>query len=406
MRVSSNQFQKVAIDAMLDQQAKLSKVQEQVATGKKITKPSEDPVAAAKVVKLNEILKTAEQYQANINIARTRLTLEEGALADVVEVYHRIRELTIQANNAGQTNETRGYIAEEMSQLLEEVVALANATDSNGEFLFSGNKGKFKPFAKNANGGYDYHGDDGQRHIQIGPRRQIAVNDSGSDIFREVRDGNGSFTILESKQNRGSGVADPGTVAGTYDYGTYAIIFDRKQSIDPNEPVTYSVIDDKGNEIVPAGQIYNEGNAIEFAGVNTFVKGKPEPGDYFVVRPSFHQDVFKTIHDFAESLRQGRTTDTDFAELNNHANRILFAMDSALGNVLETRANVGARLNALESQENINESVKIQVKKILSDVEDLDYAKAVSELNLKLTGLQASQKAFTRVQDISLFDYI
>lgn len=406
MRVSSNQFQKVAIDAMLDQQSKLSKVQEQVATGKKITKPSEDPVAAAKVVKLNDILKTSEQYQANINAARSRLTLEEGALADSVSIYHRIRELTIQANNAGQTNETRGYIAEEMSQLLEGLVALANATDSSGEFLFSGNKGKFKPFAKNANGGYDYHGDDGQRQIQIGPRRLIAINDSGSDVFREIRDGNGRFAIFDSTQNRGSAVVDPGVVTGNYDSGTYAIIFDRKDSIDPKEPITFSVVDEKGNEILPPGQIYNEGNSIEFAGVNTFFKGTPESGDYFVIRPSFHQDIFKTIHDFSESLREGRATDADFSKLNNHANRVLVSMDTALGNVLETRANVGARLSALESQENINESVQIQVRKILSDVEDLDYAKAVSELNLKLTGLQASQKAFTRVQDISLFDYI
>ena len=406
MRVSSNQFQKVAIDSMLDQQAKLSKVQEQVATGKRITRPSEDPVASAKVVKLNDILKTAEQYQANINSAHSRLTLEESALADTVSGYHRIRELTIQANNASQTNETRGFIAEEMFQLLEELVSLANATDSNGEFLFSGNKGKFKPFAKNSVGGYDYYGDDGQRRIQIGPRRQIAINDSGSDIFREIRDGNEHFAIMESTQNRGSGVVDPGAVKGHYNQETYAIIFDRKPSIDPNEPITYSVVDDKGNEISPAGQIYNDGNAIEFAGISTFIKGRPEAGDYFVIRPSFHQDIFKTVHDFANALKVGRSDAADFAELNNHANRILVFMDSALGKVLETRASVGARLNALDSQENINESVKIQIHKILSEVEDLDYAKAVSELNLKLTGLQASQKAFTRVQDISLFDYL
>ena len=313
---------------MLDQQSKLSRVQEQVATGKKITKPSEDPVAAAKVVKLNDILKTAEQYQANINAARSQLTLEEGALADTVSVYHRIRELTIQANNAGQTNETRGYIAEEMQQLLEELVALANATDSNGDFLFSGNKGKFKPFAKNANGGFDYHGDDGQRFIQIGPGRTIAINDSGSDVFREVRDGNGAFAIFEAKHNRGTGVVDPGAVSGEYDFGTYAIIFDREQSVNPNEPLTYSVVDDKGSVIVPPGQIFNEGNAIEFAGVNTFIKGRPDPGDYFVIRPSYHQDIFKTIHDFSLALKEGRSTDPDFAKLNNHANRILVAMDT------------------------------------------------------------------------------
>ncbi len=406
MRVSSNQFQKVAIDSMLDQQAKLSKVQEQVATGKKITKPSEDPVAAAKIVKLQDILKTVDQFQSNINSARSKLTLEESALADTVSIYHRIRELTIQANNASQTNETRGFIAEEMQQLLEELVALANATDSSGEFLFAGNKGKFKPFAKNATGGYDYHGDDGRRQIQIGPGRQISINDSGSDVFREIRDGNGKFAVLESSRNRGTGVVDPGAVTGNYDMGTFAIIFDRKQSIDPNEPVTYAVVDDKGKEILPAGQLYNDGNAIEFAGIHTFIKGEPEPGDYFVVRPSFHQDIFKTIHDFSKDLKIGRGTEADIAALNNHANRILVSMDTALGSVLETRANVGARLNALESQENINESVKVEVRKILSDVEDLDYAKAVSELNLKLTGLQASQKAFTRVQDISLFDFI
>ena len=406
MRISSNQMQQVAINSMLEQQSKLSKVQEQVATGKKISKPSDDPVAASKVVKLNDILKTADQYQSNITAARARLSLEETALADVGNVYHRIRELAIQANNATQTNETRSFVAEEVEQLLEELVALANATDSTGEFLFSGNKGKFKPFARNATGSYDYHGDDGQRMLQIGPKRQIAINDSGSDVFREIRDGNGTFTILESKLNRGSGVADPGAVTGQYDLGTYAIIFDKKESIDPKEPMTYSVIDEKGNVIVPPGQKFNEGNAIEFQGVHTFVKGQPQPGDFFVVRPSFNQDIFTTLGGFVEALRVGRGTEADFAELNNVVNRVIVSMDVALGKTLEVRANVGARLNALDSQENINESVKVQVRKILSEVEDLDYAQAVSELNLKLTGLQASQKAFTRVQDISLFDYI
>lgn len=405
MRVSSNQLQQVAINSMLEQQAKLSKVQEQVATGKKIAKPSDDPVAASKVVKLNDVLATADQYQSNITAARARLSLEESALESTGVVFHRIRELAVQANNATQTNETRSFIAEEVNQLLEELVGLANATDSHGEFLFSGNKGSFKPFTRNPDGTYAYHGDDGQRMIQIGPKRQIAVNDSGSDVFREIRDGNGSFTILESKLNNGSTVADPGRVVGNYDLGTYAILFDRADSPDPNTPVTYRVIDASGQDIVPPGQVYKAGTAISFKGVHTSFKGEPAPGDFFVVRPSFHQDIFTTLDHFVAELRTARGTDASLAELNNIINRVIVAMDSALGKTLEIRANVGARLNALDSQENINESIKLQVRKILSDVEDLDYAQAVSELNLKLTGLQASQKAFTRVQDISLFDY-
>lgn len=391
---------------MLDQQAKLSKVQEQVATGRKIAKPSEDPVAAAKIVNLDDILRKTEQFKSNITVARARLNLEEGALANSVDIYHRIRELALQANNATQTNETRSYMAEEVSQLLDELLGLANSSDSTGEYLFAGNKGRFKPFGRNDKGGFDYYGDDGQRQIQIGPKRQIAVNDSGSKIFREIRDGNGHFAALDSPQNRGSGVIDPGAVTGQYDLGTYAIIFDRKQSNNPNEPLTYHVINAKGETVVPAGQVFKEGDAIEFRGIHTSIDGEPAPGDYFVIRPSFNQDIFTTLQGFVDALRVGRGSPSDHAQLNNEINRVLSAMDVALGRTLEVRANVGARLNALDSQEDINDSLKIQVKEILSGVEDLDYSKAVSELNQKLTSLQASQKAFTRVQDISLFNYL
>ena len=406
MRVSTNQTQQMAVNAMLEQQAKLSKVQEQVATGRRIAKPSDDPVAAAKVVNLNDVLKTTDQYKANITVARARLNLEEGALAHSVDIYHRIRELALQANNATQTNETRSFIAEEVSQLTDELLSLANSSDSTGEFLFSGNKGQFKPFARNDKGTFDYYGDDGQRKIQIGPKRQITINDSGNKIFREIRDGNGHFAALDSPGNRGSGVIDPGAVTGQYDLGTYAIIFDRKQSINPNEPLTYHVIDAKGKTVLPPGQLFNAGNAIEFRGVHTSISGEPAAGDYFVIRPSYNQDIFTTLQHFVDALRVGRGSPSDHAQLNNEINRVLSAMDVTLGRTLEVRASIGARLNALDSQESINDSLKIQVKEILSGVEDLDYSRAVSDLNLKLTSLQASQKAFTRVQDISLFNFL
>ena len=406
MRVSTNQMQLVAVNSMLDQQSKLSKIQHQVATGRKITRPSDDPVASAKVVKLQDILHITDQFQNNVVRARTRLNLEEGVLSSIVKAYHRIRELTLQANNSTQTNETRSYISQEIEQLLEEVVSLANSTDSTGEFLFSGNKGSYKPFGKNSDGGYDYQGDDGQRAILIGPKRQILINDTGNDVFREIRDGNGKFTILDSPNNKGTGVIDPGSVNGKYDLGTYAIVFDKKQSADPNEPITYGVMNDKSEFIIPQGQVFEEGNAIDFAGVHTFLKGEPEAGDFYVIRPSIHKDIFTTLTEFTKQLRTGLGTKADQAKFNNNVNRNLVAMDVALNKTLEVRANIGARLNAIDSQEDINEALTVQIKGILSNTEDLDYGKAVSELNLKLTGLEASQKAFTRVQDITMFDYL
>jgi len=405
MRVSTNQTQLMAINSMLEQQAKLSVVQQQVATGRRISKPSDDPVAASRIVNLKDVMGTTEQYQSNINGARSRLTIEEGVLANAVDVLQRARELAIAGNNGSQTNETRSFIAEEIEQLGKELLSLANTTDSSGEFLFSGGKSKFKPFVRNSQGAFEYHGDDTQRFIQIGPRRRIPTNDSGTDAFRSIREGNGSFVTLDYQHNKGSGVIDPGTISGQYDKKTYAIVFDRQQSLDPNEPMTYTVINTQGEKVTEP-RVYVDGDAMDFNGVHTFVKGDPVPGDFFVIRPSYSQDIFTTIEQFTTALRKGRGTSAQLANLHNEMNRVITNLDQGLGRVLELRSNVGARLNALDSQERINEAYKHQIKEILSNVEDLDYGEAVSRLNLKLTGLEASQKAFTRVQGISLFNYL
>ncbi|VAX12617.1 Flagellar hook-associated protein FlgL [hydrothermal vent metagenome] len=406
MRISTHQSQQVAIDAMLDQQKKLSTVQDQVATGRRITRPSDDPVAAARVVNLRDTLATAEQQQKNIGAARTRLTMEESVLGNVTSIIQRVRELTVQANNDSLTPEDRGFVAEEVAQLNDELFNIANSTDSSGGFLFSGSKTKFRPFNHSAGSGFDYHGDDGQRFLLIGPERQIATGDSGSKVFRNIKDGNGEFAIFDSERNKGNAIISPGNSTGDFVDGHYAIVFSKKVNPDGSKEFSYKVTDEKGDIIIPEGTPYKSGDAITFKGVNTFIKGEPEEGDFFVVRPSENQDVFTTIDRLVKALRGVNGNSSDHAGLHNEANRALVGLDQALGNILEVRATVGARLNALDGQEEINSSYKLQIKQTLSKVEDLDYSKAVSELNLKLTGLEASQKAFTRVQGISLFNYL
>ncbi|VAX10560.1 Flagellar hook-associated protein FlgL [hydrothermal vent metagenome] len=406
MRVSTHQTQQVAIDAMLDQQKKLSTVQHQVATGRRITRPSDDPVAAARVLNLRNTLGTAEQQQENIAAARTHLTMEESILGNATSIIQRVRELTVQANNDSLTPQDRGFVAEEVNQLNMELFNLANSTNSTGEFMFSGSKTKFRPFNNSANGGFEYHGDDSQRFLLIGPERQIAIGDSGSNIFRSIKDGNGEFTIFDSESNKGNAIIDPGNTTGDFIDGHYAIVFAKVVHPDGSKDFSYKVTDEKGEIIIPEGTPYDDGDAIIFKGVNTYVEGEPEDGDFFTVRPSENQDVFTTIDRIVKALKGSSGNSSDHAGLHNEANRTLVGLDQAMGNILEVRATVGARLNALDGQEDINESYKLQIKQTLSKVEDLDYSQAVSELNLKLTGLEASQKAFTRIQGISLFNYL
>ncbi|MDH5394708.1 MAG: flagellar hook-associated protein FlgL [Gammaproteobacteria bacterium] len=410
-RISTTQMHQGAMDAMLKQHGKLSRTQQQVATGQKIFKPSEDPVAASRVVNMKDTLAAIEQNQSNINSARARVTLAEGVLNNIVEALHRVRELAIQANNDSQNESTRLFISDEVKQIQESILNLANTTDSNNEFLFAGSLSRFKPFTRNESGGFVYNGDESHREVQISRNRRIAVDDPGSEIFLEIKNGNGVFNIVSGKENIGTGIIDPGRASGDYVPETYAIIFN--QSYEPyaansdskNIPLTYSVVDAKGN-VIKAGVPFESGKEIVFNGVHTSLEGTPVDGDYFVVNPSQNQDIFTTLQKLVDALQSKTPDENDKIGFHSAINRSLADLTQSLDNILLTHGKIGARLNALDSQEVINDAYRLQIREVLSGVEDLDFAEAVSRLNLELTGLEASQKAFTRVQDISLFNFL
>ena len=410
-RISTNQIHQGAMDSMSTQHAKLSRTQQQVATGKKIFKPSEDPVAASRVVTMKDTLSSIDQHQSNINSARARITLAEGILNNVVESIHRVRELTIQANNDSQNESTRLFIADEVKQIQGSILSLANTTDSNNEYLFAGNLSRFKPFSRNEAGGFEYNGDESHRQVQISRSRRIAVDDPGSSIFLEIKNGNGFFNIVHGLENKGSGIIDPGRASGDYVTETYAIIFNQSfeayadDSSQKNIPLTYSVVDAKGT-VIQGGISFESGKEIVFNGVHTSIEGTPEDGDYFVVSPSQNQDMFTTLQKLINALESKTPDENDKIGFHGAMNRSLTDLTQSLDNILLTQGKIGARLNALDSQEVINDSYRLQIREVLSGVEDLDFAEAVSRLNLELTGLEASQKAFTRVQDISLFNYL
>jgi len=106
-------------------------------------------------------------------------------------------------------------------------------------------------------------------------------------------------------------------------------------------------------------------------------------------------NIFEAIGRFAADLRSNTPNS---ASLDDVA--------SALDKMLTVEASVGARLNALDSQEGVNTDAILNMKTVLSATEDLDYAEAISKFNLQTVSLQAAQQAFTQVKKLSLFNYL
>jgi len=400
MRISTVQIFQQGISAILDQQSQLAKTEQQLATGRRILSPSDDPVAAAQVLDITEDLELIDQYQRNGNLAQGQLSLEDTILSDVGNVLQRVRELVLQANNASQSVETREGIATEVEARIDELLGLANTRDANGEYIFAGYQADEAPFAREG-GGYTYAGDDGQRFVQLGSGTQVAVRDSGTTVFRSVQTGNGTFTIDADAGNSGTLVAGATSVESGFAPDQYSVEFSQPV---PGGPISYQVVD-SGLGVVASGN-YNDGDTLTFAGVSVAFSGEPADGDSFTVAPSVKQDMFSLLQGIADELKAAGSDPADVAALNNALGQALEGIDQAIGNTLRVRADVGVRLAQVENQVSINDQFNLQLQETLSGVQDLDYAEAISRFNLELTALQAAQQAYGRMSELTLFNYL
>lgn len=400
MRMSSVQMFQQGISAILTQQAKQSHTQQQLATGLRVLTPSDDPVAAVQILDITEDLGLVDQYQKNSNLAEGQLALEETVLDHVGNVLQRVRELVVQANNASQSPETRASIATEVTARIDEIQALANTRDASGEYIFAGFQAQSEPFTRHGSG-FSFNGDSGQRFLQLGSSTQVAVRDSGLDVFMSIAAGNGSFIVEPNGANTGTAVAGSSSATNAFVSDDYTIGFSQLTSSDP---VTYQVTD--SSAVVVASGTYVDGDTISFAGASVGVDGVPADGDSFNVTAGVKQDMFTTLQNIAGALNNAGSAPDEIAAVNNSMNQALDNLDQALGNVSNIRSDVGVRLNQVESQLNINESFNIQLQETLSGIQDLDYAEAISRFNLELTALEAAQQSYVKMQGLSLFNYL
>jgi len=153
-------------------------------------------------------------------------------------------------------------------------------------------------------------------------------------------------------------------------------------------------------------QPFEPGEAIRFDGIEVTITGVPADGDSFVLERSRPQSVFVTLQNLIDALESGGDNVIDRARVHNAIGRAIADLDQAQENVLRVRAEVGARLYAIEAELDTNENALLELKSAVSKIEDLDYAKAVSEFNLQLVGLQAAQQSYVRIQGLSLFNLL
>lgn len=395
MRISSNTLARSYLAVTQRNQAELLKTQLQVATGRRVNKPSDDPGAAVRIEALKRGLQTHEIHEQNAEAVRRRLSIEEEALGQVTDILDRMRELTIRANTASLDSAARTGIADEVRQLREGLVQLANSQDGRGEYLFSGFRVSQVPFAEQGSQ-VVYQGDQGRRLIQIGETRKVADGDPGDLVFMAVEPGRGGVLVSPDAANSGTGVVGAYSVNGVAPTSGFSINFTAGNAYE---------VRDGGGALVASGA-YTPGDSLNFAGISVPLEGSPAAGDTFSVAPGARNSVFEIANELIDSLEDGGTDAASNARRQNGFAGALNALDGALGRVSSVRTDVGARLASAEDQQDINEGFRLQLESTLSAIRDVDYAEAITRLESQLTGLQAAQQSYARSRQLSLFDFI
>jgi len=399
--------------SMNDQQSKLLYVQQQLASGRRVVTPSDDPVAATRALGVSQASAVNSQYTATRTQTNNRLGIEENALQSVTTSIQNIQSLIVQAGNGTLSDVDRASLATSLQGEYNQLLGLANSDDGNGQYLFAGFQSSTPPFAKDANGTVQYVGDTGKQLMQVDVARQMPLGDNGRDVFQSVQSSagyvlQGGGNVLLGGSNQGSAVYSAVSVTDPSNalYGhPLSITF----KADATGKMQYTVTDQSTVPPTVGSAIdYTDGAAIQVGGLSFTVSGTPKDGDSLLVKPAQQAgtDIFDTLQQAIKALQQPLTSDTDRANLNNVMATTNRKMSNALDNVLTVRTSVGSRMQELDALNTIGTNRDLNYQQTLSGLQDLNYASAMTEYYQRQTALQAAQQSFLQIQGMTLFKFL
>ena len=493
MRVSTNIQFDAGLRAMTNQQSEINRLAQQISGERKVLNPGDDPIAAAREVTLTATKAAYEQMLKNQSDVDGSLKLVEGNLDTAHDVLDQFRTKLIALNSGSLNDADRASHIKDMESLRTSLMAVANQTDSNGNFLFSGFAAKTQPFVSNAAGQVAYNGDTGVREVQVGPSRTVASNITGDYLFMSVPTGNGRVEGNATTTNTGSGymknvsVSDNTAWKAAQAAGPYSVNFvstttgTTTNGVAVNQTVTdpaawgkaaankpfsiefgaansYTLTDGKGvattgtytpgspltvngmqmnfgatpaagdkfavgdvagkyevrngaGAVVTTGAIDPKvGGSVTVAGITLDVAGVPNAGDSFKFKTSGTADIFASMQTAIDAAKIPAADAANGATQRNNVLREMMAnIDGGLDRMLEGITTVGSRQNELEaltSQDTLSrDNVSAQITKEVGMGTD-DLVAAISELAQRNLSLQAAQKVYAQVSNMSLFNII
>lgn len=407
MRVPTSLLYDQNLGAIQTNQSALIETQEQLSTGKRINNPSDDPIGAAKVIRLTESIDKLTQYQRNNDLLQSSLEQQEVVLSNITDATQRARVLAVQSGSGILAAEDRRAIAAEVEQIRNEIFDLMNSQNANGEYIFSGYQSGIQAYEFNPASAdpYTYLGDSGTNTVALSDSVEVRSSVSGSQVFGNTL-ARFNFDITGTT---GTAVVNDATI-------TQQNTFD--QFFEDNYDAVTAANNNYQFEILAGGQIqltnvgtgaivatrgFTSGEPVSVNGAEFTFEGTTGDTIDFTLRDPEKSSIVETLNDLVNALNNEETSDSDLRETISDA---LVGLDNGMADIATEVSSIGGRLNTAQSIYETNLDLEIVNNEARSEIEDTDYAEASAEFAKQEIALEAVLTTFPQVSNLTLFNFI
>ena len=403
MRISSAQMYESSLRALTTQQAALLKANQQVVAQRSLLSPADDPVAASQEVSLTTSLRASEQMLKNQSALTGQLQQGETYLNQGTSLLQAVQSRLVQAGSGVLSEADRKSVLADLTSSRDQLLALANSQDSNGNYVFSGFKADTQPFTRTADG-VQYSGDSGVRQVQIAPNRFVDANFSGAYLFSDIPTGKNGVTAGAGANNTGSAlltnssVVDKQVWTAASAQGPFKVAFGAEGA--------YTVTDGAGAEY-STGTLGDAGS-VDVAGVRLSFSGAPAEGDTLTVDAPGTQSIFDTLDQAIAALSLPASPQESVLRAN-----ALFTLGANVGaaadRISEATSSLGSRQVEVDAATDFDTARKVALSSEITNVTGADIAsqtEAISELGKRKTSVEAAQLAYTQISQLSIFKYL
>ncbi|WP_413505311.1 flagellar hook-associated protein FlgL [Photobacterium phosphoreum] len=421
-RVSTaSQYQNLTSNLMR-KQGELNQTNGQLSSGKRVETAGDDPVSSVTIQNYRQQLTQIDQYNSAITLANNRLQTMETAIAGVEDNLGATKQKVLGMINGAMASNDRTAFKDELISLRDGLLELANSRDEAGNYVFAGNQSDTKPFMEATDGSMGYHGDSQSRYAQIDKSVNVKTSLPGDQLFTDVPNSYGDYRpVFKDKSGEDVVPQVEGLTSGsklhllsatTSNFTTAETIqvsFKESDEVDKdgNKVMQYS-LNIGGKDVVTGetydpkqGIVYKDPAVADSATLNLKFDGISS-GDSITLKPAQTINIFDSIQDAIDNAE--RPTSSPAAEAN--LQRVIDDLDSGFVHMNQQRSEVGTIMQQVDRQLEQHLDFELTLNQAQSGLEDLDYSKAIMDMNQQMMALQASQQAFGQTKQLSLFNYI